>query len=151
MSRIIRQNRSAFLEGLSLDIDIDVPGNFWVRSEELNVETAGAVDLRFDPGSQNLQMFGQVNAVRGFYNVRAVLDLALAYAKERVQFGQSISKFQAIQFKIADMEMKTSLARSAYHRAAWLKDGSTPCLCVVRSSTAARPISPSFDRARTRY
>ena len=75
VQRIVRQNRSAFLEGLSLDIDIDVPGNFWVRSEELNVETAGAVDLRFDPGSQNLQMFGQVNAVRGFYNVRAVLDL----------------------------------------------------------------------------
>lgn len=75
VQRILRQNRSAFLEGLSLQVAIDVPGNFWVRSEELNVETAGYVDLRYDPRTHNLQMFGQVNAVRGFYNVRAVLDL----------------------------------------------------------------------------
>lgn len=75
VQRILRQNRSPFLEGLSLQVAIDVPGNFWVRSEELNVETAGNVDLSFDPHTHNLQMFGQVNAVRGFYNVRAVLDL----------------------------------------------------------------------------
>lgn len=75
VQRILRESRNPFLQGLILQVAIDVPGNFWVRSEELNVETAGFVDLSWDPNTHNLQMFGQVNAVRGFYNVRAVLDL----------------------------------------------------------------------------
>jgi short/branched chain acyl-CoA dehydrogenase len=48
------------------------------------------------------------------------LDECVKYAKERTAFGQEIGKFQAIQFKIADMEVKTQLARQAYYRAAWL-------------------------------
>ena len=48
------------------------------------------------------------------------LDECVKYAKERTAFGQEIGKFQAIQFKMADMEMKTQLARQAYYRAAWL-------------------------------
>ncbi|WP_156856490.1 acyl-CoA dehydrogenase family protein [Oceanobacillus sp. AG] len=50
------------------------------------------------------------------------LDKALEYAKERKQFGQSLSKFQAIQFKLADMAMEVELARTMVHKAAWLKD-----------------------------
>ncbi|MFD0825540.1 acyl-CoA dehydrogenase [Neobacillus sp. M.A.Huq-85] len=49
-------------------------------------------------------------------------DKALQYAKERKQFGQSISKFQAIQFKLADMAMNIELARNMVYKAAWLKD-----------------------------
>ena len=48
------------------------------------------------------------------------LDESVKYAKERTAFGQEIGKFQAIQFKLADMEMKTQLARQSYYRAAWL-------------------------------
>jgi alkylation response protein AidB-like acyl-CoA dehydrogenase len=57
---------------------------------------------------------------------QACVDAALKYAKERQQFGQSISKFQAIQFKLADMAMKTELARLMVHKAAWLKDNGKP-------------------------
>ncbi|OIK09442.1 acyl-CoA dehydrogenase [Bacillus sp. MUM 116] len=49
-------------------------------------------------------------------------EKALQYAKERKQFGQSISKFQAIQFKLADMAMNIELARNMVYKAAWLKD-----------------------------
>ncbi|WP_423799119.1 acyl-CoA dehydrogenase [Neobacillus sp. SAB-20_R2A] len=49
-------------------------------------------------------------------------EKALAYAKERKQFGKSISTFQAIQFKLADMAMKIELARNMVYKAAWLKD-----------------------------
>ncbi|MBA4547735.1 acyl-CoA dehydrogenase [Thermoactinomyces intermedius] len=49
-------------------------------------------------------------------------ELALKYAKERKQFGQSLSKFQAIQHKLADMHMKIELARTYVYKAAWLKD-----------------------------
>jgi short-chain 2-methylacyl-CoA dehydrogenase len=51
---------------------------------------------------------------------QACLDEALNYAKQRKQFGQPISKFQAIQFKLADMDTEIELARLMYYKAAWL-------------------------------
>lgn len=49
-------------------------------------------------------------------------EKALQYAQERKQFGQSISKFQAIQFKLADMAMNIEAARNMVYKSAWLKD-----------------------------
>ncbi|OYD07687.1 acyl-CoA dehydrogenase [Paludifilum halophilum] len=49
-------------------------------------------------------------------------EAALQYARERTQFGQSISKFQVIQHKLADMAMNIELARNMVYKAAWLKD-----------------------------
>jgi alkylation response protein AidB-like acyl-CoA dehydrogenase len=46
------------------------------------------------------------------------VDESVKYAKERHAFGQPIGAFQAIQFKIADMEMRAHTARLAYHDAA---------------------------------
>jgi butyryl-CoA dehydrogenase len=53
---------------------------------------------------------------------QAIFDVSLAYGKEREQFGRSISKFQAIQFKLADMLMEIELARLMVYKAAWQKD-----------------------------
>ncbi len=53
---------------------------------------------------------------------RASLEDALAYAKERKQFGQPIANFQAIQWMIADMATEIDAARLLTFRAAWLKD-----------------------------
>lgn len=50
------------------------------------------------------------------------LDLSVSYAKERTQFGVSISKHQAIQFMIAEMAMKVEAARLMTYKAAWLCD-----------------------------
>ena len=44
-------------------------------------------------------------------------DHAVAYANERRQFGQAISEFQGIQFKLADMETRTAAARELLYRA----------------------------------
>jgi len=49
-------------------------------------------------------------------------DEALQYAKDRRQFGQAISKFQAIQFKLADMLTEIEHAKLMVLRAAWEKD-----------------------------
>ena len=57
---------------------------------------------------------------------QACLDAALKYAKEREQFGQPIGKFQAVQFKLADIAMNIELARLMYLKAAWLKDQGQP-------------------------
>ena len=46
------------------------------------------------------------------------IDESLKYAKERHAFGGPIARYQAIQFKIADMEARTHVARLAYHDAA---------------------------------
>jgi butyryl-CoA dehydrogenase len=53
---------------------------------------------------------------------QAIFDASLAYSKEREQFGRPISKFQAVQFKLADMVMEIELARWMVYRAAWQKD-----------------------------
>jgi short/branched chain acyl-CoA dehydrogenase len=54
------------------------------------------------------------------------VDESIKYAKERSAFGHPIGDFQAIQFMISDMAMKTELARTAYHKAAWLKELGRP-------------------------
>ncbi len=53
---------------------------------------------------------------------QSTLDKALAYAKEREQFGQPIANFQLIRAKLADMEMEIDAARLLLYRSAWLVD-----------------------------
>ena len=50
------------------------------------------------------------------------LDLSIAYAKERTQFGTPIAKHQAIQFMIAEMGMKVEASRLLVHKAATMAD-----------------------------
>jgi short/branched chain acyl-CoA dehydrogenase len=61
-------------------------------------------------------------AAMGVGLAQGALDEALAYAKERRAFGQPISKFQAIQAKLADMATEIEAARLLTYHAAWLKD-----------------------------
>jgi alkylation response protein AidB-like acyl-CoA dehydrogenase len=53
---------------------------------------------------------------------QAAFDQAVQYAKERVQFGQPIAKFQAIQWMLADMATEIDAARMMVYRAAATKD-----------------------------
>jgi len=53
---------------------------------------------------------------------QACLEVALEYARQRRQFGQPISRFQAIQFKLADMATAVENARLLTYKAAWLYD-----------------------------
>jgi acyl-CoA dehydrogenase len=57
---------------------------------------------------------------------QAALDAAVAYAKERAQFGQPIAAFQGIQFMLADMAMQVHAARLMVHHAAALLDRGAP-------------------------
>ncbi|TWT08242.1 acyl-CoA dehydrogenase [Planococcus sp. CPCC 101016] len=57
---------------------------------------------------------------------QAAFNKALAYSKERKQFGKPLSEFQITQFKLADMAMKIELARNMTYKAAWLKDQGRP-------------------------
>jgi len=53
---------------------------------------------------------------------KTAFDSALNYAKNRIQFGSAISKFQAIQLKLADMATELDAAEALVYRAAVLKD-----------------------------
>jgi len=73
---------------------------------------------------------------------QAALDHAVSYAKEREQFGRPLAKFQAIQFKLADMKMRLEAARLLTLRAAYVKDqgrrhSSESAMAKLMASTTA--------------
>ncbi|MCK5425943.1 MAG: acyl-CoA dehydrogenase, partial [Emcibacter sp.] len=57
---------------------------------------------------------------------QACLDMTVQYMTERKQFGKSLSKFQALQFRIADMATELEAARLLLHKAASKVDEAAP-------------------------
>ena len=57
---------------------------------------------------------------------QGALEAALKYSQERKQFGKHLSEFQAIQFKMAEMQTNIDAARLLTYRAAWMKDNGIP-------------------------
>jgi alkylation response protein AidB-like acyl-CoA dehydrogenase len=66
---------------------------------------------------------------------QAAMDAALAYAREREQFGRPIADFQAVQFMLADMSTEIEAARLLMHKAAWRRDNGLP---FARESSHAK-------------
>ena len=74
-------------------------------------------------GSLKILDGGRISiAALGLGMAQGALDAAVRYAKQRKQFGQAISEFQAIQFKLADMATEVEAARLLVYQAAWLAD-----------------------------
>ena len=65
-------------------------------------------------------------AAMGVGLAQGAYDLAYAYAQEREQFGKPISRFQAVQFRLADIATEIEAGRGLVLRAAWLKDQGRP-------------------------
>ena len=61
-------------------------------------------------------------AALGLGAAQGAYEMSLAYAQQREQFGRPIGRFQAIQFKLADMATEIEAARNLVYKAAWLKD-----------------------------
>ncbi len=74
---------------------------------------------------------------------QGALDRALAYVKQREQFGRKIARFEVIQYKLADMAMKTELARLITYQAAAAFDGG--------SKDSALPAMARMTTARTAF
>ena len=62
----------------------------------------------------------------GLGGAQGAYELALSYAKKRRQFGQAISKFQAVAFKLVDCAMEIECARNLLYKACWLRDHKRP-------------------------
>lgn len=74
-------------------------------------------------GSLKILDGGRISiAALGLGMAQGALEAATKYAKQRKQFGQPISEFQAIQFKLADMATQVEAARLLVYQAAWLAD-----------------------------
>jgi alkylation response protein AidB-like acyl-CoA dehydrogenase len=90
----------------------------WVPSEALlGNEGSGFVDAMrvLDGGRISIAALG-LGMAQGAY------EAALKYSRQRKQFGQAISEFQAIQWKLADMATEIEAARLLTMRAACMKD-----------------------------
>lgn len=70
---------------------------------------------------------------------QAAMDMAVAYAKERVAFGQRIGRYQAVKHKCADMYIKLELARAHAMHGAWAASVDAPEL--AQAAAAARVAS----------
>jgi short-chain 2-methylacyl-CoA dehydrogenase len=61
-------------------------------------------------------------AALGLGAAQGAYEMALDYAGRREQFGRPIGRFQAVQFKLADMATEIEAARNLVYKSAWLKD-----------------------------
>jgi alkylation response protein AidB-like acyl-CoA dehydrogenase len=123
----------------------NTPGFSLGRVEDkMGIRASGTAELVFadariprenllgEPGSGLKQMLTTLDAGRlgiGAQAVgigQAVLEEALEYAMVREQFGRTISEFQAIQWKLADMATELDAAKLLLLRAAWLQDRGQP-------------------------
>ncbi len=96
----------------------------WVPDDHL----IGSQDLGLSQFLGTLEV-GRISiAALSLSLTQAVLNLATAYAQQRNQFGKPISKFQAVQFKLADMATELEAARWLTYRAAYLRDTGQPFL-----------------------
>jgi alkylation response protein AidB-like acyl-CoA dehydrogenase len=135
-------------------IDFDAPGIIVTPLKPLD-RTRPLARLEFDrvlarpvsddPGTvERLHaMCGIVLAAEQVGGAQRCLEMAVEYAKTRVQFGRSIGSFQAIKHKCADMLLAVESARSAaYHAARVLDEGSEdPC---VASAVAQAHCSTAY-------
>jgi short/branched chain acyl-CoA dehydrogenase len=97
--------------------------------EDCRVPQANLLGRRGEGFKQFMQLLdgGRIGiSAMGVGLAQGALDEALAYAKERQAFGRPISKFQAIQTKIADISAELEAARLLTYRAALLKDRGEP-------------------------
>lgn len=127
---------------INLLVDLENTPGFSVGAieEKIGILASGTAELVFEdaevpvenllgkPGDGFRQMLEGLNAGRIGIGAqalgigRAVLEDSLQYAKERVQFGQPISSFQAIQWKLADMATELDAAEMLLLKAAWYED-----------------------------
>jgi alkylation response protein AidB-like acyl-CoA dehydrogenase len=126
-------------------VERDFPGfSVGKKEDKLGIRASSTCELLFDncrtPKENVLGEFGKGYKIaietlnEGRIGIGAQMvglaqgayEAALAYSKERKQFGQMISEFQGVQFQIAEMATKIEAARLMVYNAARLKDAKLP-------------------------
>jgi short-chain 2-methylacyl-CoA dehydrogenase len=97
--------------------------------DEVRVPSANMLGHKGDGFHQMLQTLdgGRLSiGAMGLGGAVGAYDLAMKYARSREQFGQPISKFQAVAFKLADCATEIECARNLLYKACWLRDRDRP-------------------------
>ncbi|WP_420398102.1 acyl-CoA dehydrogenase family protein [Nioella sp.] len=93
---------------------------------------------------------GRLNiAASALGGAQRALDLTLAYMGERKAFGRTIDSFQALQFKLAEMEVKLQSARTFLRQAAWKLDNKAHDATKFCAMAKMYVTDASFDVANT--
>jgi alkylation response protein AidB-like acyl-CoA dehydrogenase len=129
-----RQGMSLFLvdnnrPGVSMR-KLDMLGRYCMGTYEVTLDNVrvpedqliGGVNKGWDCLLSGLQTERITVAACDVGSAQGAVDLALAYAKERKQFGRPIGNFQSIAHMLADMQTEVEAARSLMYRAAWMVD-----------------------------
>jgi len=107
-----------------------------VYLDDVRVPESNLVGERGEGFYQLMQFFDETRtavAAQGVGIARGAADRALAYAKEREQFGRPIGEFQAIRHKLADVYTRTEAARQLTYKSAWSVDNETEQLTALAS------------------
>ena len=132
------------------------------RADSLGVRGLGCMDLELDLAVTDDQVLGHVDqgfelamwalqggrvaiAAQALGIGQAALDEAIAYSKQREQFGQPIASYQAIQWMLADMATELAAARMLTLKAAQAKD--TQQKSTVEASMAKLAASEAAHKA----
>ncbi len=99
---------------------------------------SGTAILDVDSAARWLDRVHVVAAAELVGTARRLFDMALAYAKERVQFDRPIGSFQAIQHKLAEMSLALERATAAVHYGAMTVDGPTDAPTRARAAHTAK-------------
>jgi alkylation response protein AidB-like acyl-CoA dehydrogenase len=93
----------------------------------------GEVDKGWAPLERALQKSAALLCAECVGGAHQVMDMSVAYARERIQFGRPIGSFQAVKHKCADMLVDVEMARSAMYYAAWAASTDEPELPLASS------------------
>jgi len=85
---------------------------------------------------KTLKMATMTKCAEMIGGMQAVLDMSVAYAKERVQYGRPIGSYQAIQHMLADMFIRTDTSKNIVYEAAWMVSEGLECADKVSIAKA---------------
>ena len=85
---------------------------------------------------KTLKMATMTKCAEMIGGMQAVLDMSVAYAKERVQYGRPIGSYQAIQHMLADMFIRTDTSKNIVYEAAWMVSEGLECADKVSTAKA---------------
>ena len=100
-------------------------------------DVLGTVDRGWPPLERAIQRATGLLSAECVGGAQKVLDLSVAYARERIQFGRPIGSFQAVKHKCAEMLVDVELGRSAMYYAAWAASDEDAELALAASIAKA--------------
>jgi alkylation response protein AidB-like acyl-CoA dehydrogenase len=120
-----RERKGLETEKIKGKLGIRASNTAEIRLNEVEVPVANLIGRENNGFYQLMSFFNLTRlhiAAQGVGVAQGALDLALSYVKKRRAFGRSLSEFQGVQFKLAEMATRIEASRSLYYRAAMLVD-----------------------------